>query len=94
MPLFQPTVQLVFWLFQVRLLAAVNGPPSLSISMRDRSCRTRHAENEIISAVVFRIRNDTDTASIRWESPRIIRIFRNNPENGSGLSRNTPVRPV
>ncbi|MBR7980701.1 hypothetical protein [Burkholderia cenocepacia] len=74
-------MQLVFWLFQIRLLGSrERAAVIVSMTMRARSCRFLAAENEIIAAVDFRIRNDTDTASIRLELLRIIRPFRNNPE--------------
>ncbi|WP_143134408.1 hypothetical protein [Burkholderia ubonensis] len=76
-------MQLVFLLFQLRLLAAV-GDRRHCVDISARLAGAAQAtENEMIPAAYFRIGNETDIQRNRSESPRIIRIFRNNPESGS-----------
>ncbi|WP_143136152.1 hypothetical protein [Burkholderia ubonensis] len=76
-------MQLVFLLFQLRLLAAV-GDRRHCVDISARLAGAAQAtENEMIPAAYFRIGNETDIERNRSESPRIIRIFRNNPESGS-----------
>ncbi|WP_157378486.1 hypothetical protein [Burkholderia ubonensis] len=76
-------MQLVFLLFQLRLLAAV-GDRRHCVDIGARLAgAAQTAENEMIPAAYFRIGNETDIERNRSESPRIIRIFRNNPESGS-----------
>ncbi|WP_157653935.1 hypothetical protein [Burkholderia ubonensis] len=85
-------MQLVFLLFQLRLLAAVGDRRHcVDISARLAGA-AQAAENEMIPAAYFRIGNETDIERNRSESPRIIRIFRNNPESGSCRFGNTPTR--
>ncbi|MGU7768880.1 hypothetical protein ACV229_01675 [Burkholderia sp. MR1-5-21] len=78
-------MQLVFFFFHMRLLATRSAAVIVSMSARDLPVPIPATEYEKIPAAHFRIGNKTDIASVRWESLRIIRIFRNNPENGSGL---------
>ncbi|WP_157651558.1 hypothetical protein [Burkholderia ubonensis] len=85
-------MQLVFLLFQLRLLAAVGDRRHcVDVSARLAGA-AQTAENEMIPAAYFRIGNETDIERNRSESPRIIRIFRNNPESGSCRFGNAPTR--
>ncbi|WP_157382476.1 hypothetical protein [Burkholderia ubonensis] len=85
-------MQLVFLLFQLRLLAAVGDRRHcVDISARLAGA-AQAAENEMIPAAYFRIGNETDIERNRSESPRIIRTFRNNPESGSCRFGNAPTR--
>ncbi|WP_124515855.1 hypothetical protein [Burkholderia ubonensis] len=85
-------MQLVFLLFQLRLLAAAGDRRHcVDISARLAGA-AQAAENEMIPAAYFRIGNETDIERNRSESPRIIRIFRNNPESGLCRFGNTPTR--
>ncbi|WP_157646974.1 hypothetical protein [Burkholderia ubonensis] len=87
-------MQLVFLLFQLRLLAAVGDRRHcVDISARLAGA-AQAAENEMIPAAYFRIGNETDIERNRSESPRIIRIFRNNPESGSCRFGNAPTDPT
>ncbi|WP_124597368.1 hypothetical protein [Burkholderia sp. Bp8963] len=83
-------MQLVFFFFHMRLLATEKAAVIVSMSARGSPVPIPSAESEIIPAAHFRIGNETDFVSVRWESLRIIRIFRNNPENGSGLHEISP----
>ncbi|WP_431822599.1 hypothetical protein [Burkholderia sp. F1] len=94
-------MQLVFLLFQLRLLAAAGDRRHcVDISARLAGA-AQAAENEMIPAAYFRIGNETDIERNRSESPRIIRIFRNNPETARAClgtrrqaGRGAPVRAV